>query len=54
MSQTEEPSLVEIWENVRLPIPEKEFAFASYVFEMLIEKISKVHEFFCKSREEEP
>jgi len=52
MSQNDEPSLVEIWEGIRLPIPEKEFAFASYVFDMVIEKIHKIHDFFCKSRDD--
>jgi hypothetical protein len=45
-----EPSLVEILSSIRVKVPEKEFEFAAQVFDMLIEKIKSVHDFFCKMR----
>ena len=45
----DDPSFVELFEDIELPLPEKEIAFASQVLDLLLEYLYKFHDFLCRS-----
>jgi hypothetical protein len=52
MTNRDDPSFVELFEDIELPLPKDEFAFAAFVFDWIVEKIYTVHDFLCRSRED--
>lgn len=51
MTNRDDPSFVEILEDIELPLPDKGFAFAAQAFDMLMDFLYKIHDFLLRSRD---
>jgi hypothetical protein len=51
MADIDDPSFVELFEDIELPIPKDVIAFASQVLDLLLAWVYKFHDFLCRSGE---
>jgi hypothetical protein len=51
MADRDDPSFVELFEDIELPIPKDVIAFASQVLDLLLAWVYKFHDFLCRSGE---